>query len=67
MNEDFFIIPKPSKKDGKNVGRYWRLDFHDIEKLIIEKQGFSKNVIRLLKVTTASPLYLSLSATTQCI
>jgi hypothetical protein len=52
MNENFFIIPKPSKKASKDVLRYWRLDFHDIEKIIIQKGGFSKNIIRLLKVST---------------
>ncbi len=52
MNQNFFIIPKKSKKPSKDVLRFWRLDFHDIEKIIIKKEGYSKNIIRLLKVST---------------
>jgi hypothetical protein len=50
MNENFFAIPKPSKKAHRDVATFWRLDFHDIEKEIIATRGFSKNIVRLLKV-----------------
>ena len=51
MDRDFFAIPKPSKKLHRDQALFWRLDFHGIERDVIASEGFSRNVIRLLKVS----------------
>ena len=58
-DESFFAIPKRSKKNSKSSDRFWRLDFNQLEKKIIAKKGFSKNIVRLLKVNR-SKSFLSL-------
>ena len=39
---------------SRDADKFWRLDFHEIEREVIKSAGFSRNVVRLLKVSDAT-------------